>query len=85
MWAEVGESISPPQFSVHPGASTAKLIVNATKEHVPLMAIIGAQEVAAGTLSMRGQGGVQYGALPRDEVIDRICAAVAQHADFSVA
>ncbi|KDD75770.1 class II core domain (G, H, P, S and T) tRNA synthetase [Helicosporidium sp. ATCC 50920] len=64
------------------GASTSKLILNATKERVPLMAVVGPREAAAGTLSMRGGQGAQLGELPSGEVLDRIVEAIKTRGEF---
>lgn len=68
--------------SSFPGASTSKLILNATKERVPLMAVVGPREAAAGTLSMRGGQGAQLGELPSGEVLDRIVEAIKTRGEF---
>jgi threonyl-tRNA synthetase len=63
-------------------ASIAKLIRNAEKAKTPVMCVVGAKEAEAGTLSVRLYGGAELGALPADDVINRIVLASVSRKGF---
>lgn len=56
-------------------ASIAKMVRTAEKAKTPVMCVVGAKEAEAGTLSVRLYGGGDLGALPAEEVVQRITAA----------
>lgn len=60
----------------------AKQIRNAEQSRVPLMAVVGAQEMESGTLSIRARKGGDMGVIAIDDVLDRIAIAVEQGSDF---
>jgi threonyl-tRNA synthetase len=64
------------------GERLGKMVRNAEIERVPLMAIVGANEVELGTLSVRSRKSGDLGAVPVDTVIDRMSAAVASIVDY---
>jgi len=53
----------------------AKLVRNAEKAKVPVMCVIGEQEAADGTLTVRTYADGDQGAMTRQDVIDRIAQA----------
>ena len=60
----------------------AKLIRNAEKAKVPVMCVVGAKEAESGTLAVRTYAAGDAGERPVADVIQRICAAAADHVDF---
>lgn len=66
------------------GERLGKLIRNAEKEKIPVMAVVGAKEMEASSLSVRVRAGgdKELGAIPVPQVIDRLQAAIANFADF---
>ncbi|KAK2080640.1 hypothetical protein QBZ16_000494 [Prototheca wickerhamii] len=58
------------------GASMGKLIRNAEKAKVPVMAVIGPEEAGTSTLAVRTYADGQRGCLPLEEVIEQLCRAV---------
>jgi threonyl-tRNA synthetase len=60
----------------HSGDRMAKQIRKAEMEKVPVMAVIGAKEVEAGTLSIRSRKQGELGAIAVDEVISKMQAAI---------
>ena len=68
------------------GERMQKQIRNAEKEKIPVMAVVGAEEVENNTLSIRlraaGQKSKDLGAIPVAEVIERMKDAIANHSDF---
>lgn len=64
------------------GERLGKLIRNAEKAKIPVMAIVGAKEVESNSLSVRVRGGEELGALPLDTVIDRLVKANAEQGNF---
>lgn len=64
------------------GDRLGKLIRNAEKEKIPVMAVIGAKEVEANALSIRTRASGELGALPVVEVVDRLKAANTEHGNF---
>ena len=64
------------------GERLGKMIRNAEKEKIPVMAVVGAKEVEANALSIRTRASGELGALPAAEVGDRMKEAIANYADF---
>jgi threonyl-tRNA synthetase len=64
------------------GERLGKMIRNAEKEKIPVMAVVGAKEMEANTLSIRTRASGELGALPVAEVIKRVTEAIAQYASF---
>jgi threonyl-tRNA synthetase len=53
----------------------AKLVRNAEKAKVPVMCVVGEQEAADGTLTVRTYADGDQGAFSRDDVIKRVADA----------
>jgi threonyl-tRNA synthetase len=66
----------------HSGDRMAKQIRKAEMEKVPVMAVIGAKEVEAGTLSIRSRKHGELGAISVDEVISKMQAAISDRTWF---
>lgn len=66
----------------HSGDRMAKQIRKAEMEKVPVMAVIGAKEVEAGTLSIRSRKHGELGAISVDEVISKMQAAISERTWF---
>ncbi|MBM0740374.1 threonine--tRNA ligase [Phormidium sp. CLA17] len=64
------------------GDRLGKLIRNAEKAKIPVMAVIGAKEVEANALSIRTRASGELGALPVAEVCDRLNIANQTHGNF---
>lgn len=64
------------------GERLGKMIRNAEKEKIPVMAIVGAKEAEASSLSIRTRASGELGALPLSEVIERLQGAIANYTDF---
>ena len=64
------------------GDRLGKLIRNGEKGKIPVMAVVGAKEQEANALSIRTRAAGELGALPVDEVIERIVGAISNHSDF---
>jgi threonyl-tRNA synthetase len=64
------------------GDRLGKLIRNAEKDKVPVMAVVGAKEVETNTLSVRTRAAGELGALKLAEVIDRLNQANVNHTHF---
>ena len=64
------------------GERLGKMIRNAEKEKIPVMAVVGAKEVEANALSIRTRASGELGSLPAAEVGDRMKEAIANYADF---
>jgi len=62
------------------GAGLGKLIRNAETKKVPVMAVVGKQEAADGTLSVRTRSKGELGAIPEGELLDSMEACVASKA-----
>ncbi|KAG1654230.1 hypothetical protein FOA52_005326 [Chlamydomonas sp. UWO 241] len=71
------------RVSVKSNASIPKLVRTAQQAKTPVVCVIGKQEVDNGTLSIRLHGGIELGAVAKDEVISRLVKAVASKGDFS--
>ncbi|MEO1401817.1 MAG: threonine--tRNA ligase [Cyanobacteria bacterium J06635_1] len=64
------------------GDRLGKMIRNAEKGKIPVMAVIGAKEVEANTLSIRTRADGDLGTLAVPEVIERLQGAIANHRNF---
>lgn len=64
------------------GDRLGKLIRNAEKEKIPIMAVIGAKEVETNSLSIRTRANGELGTMPVDEVLDKIKEAIANFESF---
>ncbi|MBD2067719.1 threonine--tRNA ligase [Leptolyngbya sp. FACHB-671] len=68
------------------GDRLGKQIRNAEKEKIPVMAVIGAKEVEANSLSVRireaGKETQDLGAIPVEQVIERVKGAIAHYSHF---
>lgn len=64
------------------GDRLGKLIRNAEKDKIPVMAVVGAKEVEANVLSIRTRASGELGALPVSEVLDRLKHANTEHGNF---
>ncbi|MBW4440013.1 MAG: threonine--tRNA ligase [Plectolyngbya sp. WJT66-NPBG17] len=64
------------------GDRLGKLIRNAEKDKIPVMAIVGAKEVEASALSIRTRASGELGAIAVVEVVDRLKAANEAHGNF---
>ncbi|MGD1941424.1 MAG: threonine--tRNA ligase [Leptolyngbyaceae cyanobacterium] len=64
------------------GDRLGKLIRNGEKGKIPVMAIVGAKEQEANALSIRTRAAGELGAIPVDEVIERLTSAIANHGNF---
>ena len=64
------------------GDRLGKLIRNGEKSKIPVMAIVGAKEQEANALSIRTRAEGELGAIPVDEVMERLKTAIASHGNF---
>ncbi len=64
------------------GERLGKLIRNAEKQKIPVMAVIGEKEVQSNTLSIRTRVTGELGQLPVMEVIDKIKTAISNFTDW---
>jgi threonyl-tRNA synthetase len=64
------------------GERLGKLIRNAEKEKIPVMAVVGAKEAEAKTLSIRTRAAGELGSLPVAEVSDRLKVAITEYGSF---
>ncbi|MDX2228467.1 MAG: threonine--tRNA ligase [Leptolyngbyaceae cyanobacterium bins.349] len=64
------------------GERLGKLIRNAEKEKIPVMAVVGAKEVESQTLSIRTRTSGELGAVAVAEVIHRLKTANQEHGNF---
>ncbi len=64
------------------GDRLGKLIRNAEKEKIPVMAVVGAKEVEANALSIRTRASGELGSLPVAEVLERMKGAIANYTHF---
>ncbi|MGJ5674521.1 MAG: threonine--tRNA ligase [Nostochopsis sp.] len=64
------------------GDRLGKLIRNAEKEKIPIMAVIGAKEVETNSLSIRTRANGELGTIPVDEVLDKIKEAIKNFEKF---
>jgi threonyl-tRNA synthetase len=64
------------------GDRLGKLSRNGEKGKIPVMAVVGAKEQEANALNIRTRAAGELGAIPVDEVIERLTSAIANHGDF---
>ncbi len=64
------------------GERLGKMIRNAEKQKIPIMAVVGANEVEANTLSIRTRANGDLGAIAVAEVIDKMTTALNNHSNF---
>ncbi|WP_035987202.1 threonine--tRNA ligase [Leptolyngbya sp. KIOST-1] len=64
------------------GDRLGKMVRNAEKAKVPIMAVVGAKELEDNALSIRTRAQGELGALPVAEVLERVTGAIAARADF---
>ncbi|MGG6237647.1 threonine--tRNA ligase [Nodosilinea sp. AN01ver1] len=64
------------------GDRLGKMVRNAEKAKVPIMAVVGAKELEANALNIRTRAQGELGALPVTEVIERVAGAIAAREDF---
>ena len=64
------------------GDRLGKMIRNAEKEKIPVMAVVGAKEVEANALSIRTRASGELGSLPVAEVLERVKSAIATYTNF---
>ena len=59
-----------------------KLIRNAEKDKIPVMAVVGAKEVESNSLSIRTRASGELGVMPVAEVLEKMERAIANHDNF---
>ena len=59
-----------------------KLIRNAEKDKIPVMAVVGAKEVESNNLSIRTRASGELGSIPITEVVEKILSAIAHYTNF---
>ncbi len=64
------------------GDRLGKMIRNAEKEKIPVMAVVGAKEVEANALSIRTRASGELGSLPVAEVLERMKGAIVNYTNF---
>ncbi|BAZ84609.1 threonine--tRNA ligase [Dolichospermum compactum] len=64
------------------GDRLGKLIRNAEKDKIPVMAVVGAKEVEANSLSIRTRASGELGVITVDEVVNKITEAIANFSNF---
>ncbi|MBW4445756.1 MAG: threonine--tRNA ligase [Hassallia sp. WJT32-NPBG1] len=64
------------------GDRLGKLIRNAEKQKIPVMAVVGAKEVESNSLSIRTRASGELGSIPVDEVMDKMKQAIANFENF---
>ncbi|TVQ22237.1 MAG: threonine--tRNA ligase [Leptolyngbya sp. DLM2.Bin15] len=64
------------------GERLGKMIRNAEKEKVPVMAVVGAKEAEGNSLSIRTRASGELGAIAVPEVLDRLTQAIATYGNF---
>ncbi|MBK1989391.1 threonine--tRNA ligase [Sphaerospermopsis aphanizomenoides BCCUSP55] len=64
------------------GDRLGKLIRNAEKDKIPVMAVVGAKEVETNSLSIRTRASGELGAISVDEVVDKMQEAIANFSNF---
>jgi threonyl-tRNA synthetase len=64
------------------GERLGKMIRNAEKQKIPVMAVVGMKEMESNTLNIRTRASGELGALPIDEVMARMTGAIAEYANF---
>jgi threonyl-tRNA synthetase len=64
------------------GDRLGKMVRNAEKQKIPVMSVVGDQEVADNTLSIRTRASGELGAMAIEEVIHKLITAIAEHSKF---
>jgi threonyl-tRNA synthetase len=64
------------------GDRLGKMVRNAEKQKIPVMSVVGDQEVADKTLSIRTRASGELGAMAIEEVIHKLITAIAEHSKF---
>ena len=64
------------------GDRLGKMVRNAEKQKIPVMSVVGDQEVADNTLSIRTRASGELGAMGVEEVIEKLKQANAEHGNF---
>lgn len=64
------------------GERLGKMIRNGEKQKIPVMAVVGANEVENNTLSIRTRASGDLGAIAVSEVIDKVRGAIESHGNF---
>ncbi len=64
------------------GDRLGKLIRNAEKQKIPVMAVVGAKEVEDNALSVRTRASGELGAMPVIEVAEKLAAAISAYENF---
>lgn len=59
-----------------------KMIRNAEKQKIPVMAVVGDKELESDSLSIRTRATGELGALPVAEVVEKLTTAIASHSNF---
>jgi threonyl-tRNA synthetase len=61
------------------GERLGKMIRNSEKQKIPVMGVVGAQEVESNTVSVRTRQNGELGAIPVAELMDKMTGAIANH------
>lgn len=64
------------------GDRLGKMIRNAEKQKIPVMSVVGDQEVADNTLSIRTRNSGELGAIAVSDAITKITTAISEHSNF---
>jgi threonyl-tRNA synthetase len=64
------------------GDRLGKMVRNAEKQKIPVMSVVGDQEVADNTLSIRTRASGELGAIAIEEVINKLTTAISEHRNF---
>jgi threonyl-tRNA synthetase len=64
------------------GDRLGKMVRNAEKQKIPVMSVVGDQEVADNTLSIRTRASGELGAIAIEEVINKLTTAISEHSNF---
>ena len=64
------------------GDRLGKMVRNAEKQKIPVMSVVGDQEVADNTLSIRTRASGELGAIAIEEVISKLTTAIWEHSNF---
>ena len=64
------------------GDRLGKMVRNAEKQKIPVMSVVGDQEVADNTLSIRTRASGELGAIAIEEVIGKLTTAISEHSNF---
>ncbi|MFP3345004.1 His/Gly/Thr/Pro-type tRNA ligase C-terminal domain-containing protein, partial [Halomonas sp. SIMBA_159] len=64
------------------GERLGKLIRNAEKQKVPVMAVVGAKEGEGNSLSIRTRASGELGSMAVEEVTPKLQSAIASHENF---